>query len=39
MRFDPHYDSVLSQQIGVSAANEQRLTDELSSGLRGQPPG
>ncbi len=34
MRVDPNYINNLSAAIGTSAAREQRLTDELSSGLR-----
>ena len=34
MRFDPNYVSLLSQAIGTSSAAEQKLTNELSSGLR-----
>lgn len=34
MRFDPNYTAQLSQAINASAASEQTLTSELSSGLR-----
>lgn len=34
MRFDPNYVSILTQAIGTSSAAEQKLTNELSSGLR-----
>ena len=34
MRVDPNYSSRLASSIDASAANEQRLTNELSSGLR-----
>ena len=34
MNFDPNYNSVLTQSLSSSSAAEQRLTSELSSGLR-----
>ena len=34
MRMDPNYNATLTQAIGLSSANEQRLTTELGTGLR-----
>ena len=34
MRYDPNYVSLLTQSLGASSATEERLTNELSSGLR-----
>lgn len=34
MRMDPNYNAHLVQAIGLSSANEQRLTTELGTGLR-----